>query len=345
MPPRSKLTQNRTPPTCDRHPLHSVESTGCPMCNAEKATSNYLGADKVDMPYSKPDAKTVITPEPTKTLTVSEAAKHLCVAPRTVMKWVDNGRLKASKGPSGIVYIGVDDLAAFMIEHAMAVPAELKALTRSIEVLPEHGPPLTAPDEQTTPVAEPTLQTIHEARWKGSVCSACGNEECYGTCPGYAQWEKEFLESERRKKGTGVIQTEPAGDTYFSQDVSAGNGVESVGEWKTSIITIETDKGKKQKVKAKLLGYVAVHDTLKRDTKDPNYTLTAAAVGLVIAQLDIELDCQRMGHFLMSKCAYALSRKTREDIVKKMPDWVLAWIRICRAERKYVEPKYIEQGG
>lgn len=129
---------------------------------------------------------------------------------------------------------------------------------------------------------------------------------------------------------------------YFSQEDSGGK---EVGSWKDATIVVETERGKKVKVKAKTLGYVAVHGTLKKDDKDPNYTLTASAVGLVIAQLDSGIDCMRMGHFLMSKCAYALSRKTREDIVKKLPNWVLNWIRTCRHERKYVEPKYVEQEG
>lgn len=56
-----------------------------------------------------------------------EAAKLLNVAPRTVCKWFDSGRLKGYRVPgSQDRRIPREKLKAFLVEHGMMLPAELE---------------------------------------------------------------------------------------------------------------------------------------------------------------------------------------------------------------------------
>lgn len=38
--------------------------------------------------------------------------------------------------------------------------------------------------------------------WKDSVCAACGKPDCYGTCPEYIEFERNFLELMEQKELT-----------------------------------------------------------------------------------------------------------------------------------------------
>ena len=33
-----------------------------------------------------------------------------------------------------------------------------------------------------------------EEMWDSSYCAACGRDECYGDCPFYAAWERNFID-------------------------------------------------------------------------------------------------------------------------------------------------------
>jgi excisionase family DNA binding protein len=58
--------------------------------------------------------------------TTGQAARLLCVAPRTVCKWFDQGRLRGYRVPgSQDRRIPREQLIAFIAEHSLAVPAEL----------------------------------------------------------------------------------------------------------------------------------------------------------------------------------------------------------------------------
>lgn len=64
-----------------------------------------------------------------KTLTTGQAAKFLQVAPRTVMKWVDHGKLKAEREPgTNNRLIAPADLVEFMRLYDLETPAELLAM-------------------------------------------------------------------------------------------------------------------------------------------------------------------------------------------------------------------------
>lgn len=49
-------------------------------------------------------------------------------------------------------------------------------------------------------LAEEAQKIADEQRWASSVCAACGVGDCYGTCPGYAEWEAAFLASDKDSK-------------------------------------------------------------------------------------------------------------------------------------------------
>jgi excisionase family DNA binding protein len=58
--------------------------------------------------------------------TTGQAAKLLCVAPRTVCKWFDAGHLRGYRIPgSQDRRIPQESLVAFITEHGLALPAEL----------------------------------------------------------------------------------------------------------------------------------------------------------------------------------------------------------------------------
>lgn len=58
--------------------------------------------------------------------TTGQAAKLLCVAPRTVCKWFDSGRLRGYRVPgSQDRRIPRESLVHFITEHGLALPAEL----------------------------------------------------------------------------------------------------------------------------------------------------------------------------------------------------------------------------
>jgi CheY-like chemotaxis protein len=52
-------------------------------------------------------------------------ARVLQVTPATVASWIDQGHLKGHKTPTGRRRVASADLAAFLTEHGMPVPAEL----------------------------------------------------------------------------------------------------------------------------------------------------------------------------------------------------------------------------
>jgi hypothetical protein len=62
-------------------------------------------------------------------LDTAAVAKHVQVAPRTVSKWVDQGMLPGERdATTGNRSVSPQDLAAFMLRHNMALPAELASV-------------------------------------------------------------------------------------------------------------------------------------------------------------------------------------------------------------------------
>lgn len=74
-----------------------------------------------------------------KVLTTGEAAKYCGVNFRTVIRWIERGKLKAYKLPGrGDHRIQVEDFVAFLQSNAMPVPDELGSQKRSVLVIEDQ---------------------------------------------------------------------------------------------------------------------------------------------------------------------------------------------------------------
>ncbi|GAB3091929.1 response regulator [Aestuariicella hydrocarbonica] len=72
-------------------------------------------------------------------LTTGEAAKYVGVNFRTVIRWIERGKLKAYKLPGrGDHRIQVSDFVAFLQEHQMPVPPDLAVQKRSVLVIEDQ---------------------------------------------------------------------------------------------------------------------------------------------------------------------------------------------------------------
>ncbi len=79
-----------------------------------------------------------------RVLTTGEAAKYCGVNFRTVIRWIERGKLKAYKLPGrGDHRIQVDDFVAFMRENQIPVPEELAEVSRTVLVV-EDQPEMAA---------------------------------------------------------------------------------------------------------------------------------------------------------------------------------------------------------
>ncbi|TQV71795.1 response regulator [Exilibacterium tricleocarpae] len=79
-----------------------------------------------------------------RVLTTGEAAKYCGVTFRTVIRWIERGRLKAYKLPGrGDHRIRADDFVAFLRENQMPVPGDLADDNRMILVI-EDQPEMAA---------------------------------------------------------------------------------------------------------------------------------------------------------------------------------------------------------
>ena len=72
----------------------------------------------------------------TKTLTTGEAAKYCGVSFRTVIRWIERGKLKAFKLPGrGDNRIRVEDFINFLNENDIPIPSELQPQTKRVLVV------------------------------------------------------------------------------------------------------------------------------------------------------------------------------------------------------------------
>ena len=60
-----------------------------------------------------------------KTLTTYDIAEHCQVTPRTVIQWINEGKLKAYRTPGNHSRVSVEDFLDFLKKYNMPVPAEL----------------------------------------------------------------------------------------------------------------------------------------------------------------------------------------------------------------------------
>jgi len=74
-----------------------------------------------------------------RVLTTGEAAKYSGVNFRTVIRWIERGKLKAYKLPGrGDHRIQVEDFVEFLLANAMPVPDELASQNRSVLVIEDQ---------------------------------------------------------------------------------------------------------------------------------------------------------------------------------------------------------------
>jgi excisionase family DNA binding protein len=74
-----------------------------------------------------------------KVLTTGEAAKYCGVNFRTVIRWIERGKLKAYKLPGrGDHRIQVKDFVAFLDENEMPIPSELGSVNRNVLVIEDQ---------------------------------------------------------------------------------------------------------------------------------------------------------------------------------------------------------------
>jgi excisionase family DNA binding protein len=74
-----------------------------------------------------------------KVLTTGEAAKYCGVNFRTVIRWIEKGRIKAYKLPGrGDHRIQVEDFVAFLHSNDMPIPAEFEQPNRSVLVIEDQ---------------------------------------------------------------------------------------------------------------------------------------------------------------------------------------------------------------
>lgn len=82
-------------------------------------------------------------------LTTGEAAKHCGVNFRTVIRWIEKGRLKAYKLPGrGDHRIQLQDFVAFLRQNQMPIPAELVGANNKILII-EDQPEMAAAIRRT----------------------------------------------------------------------------------------------------------------------------------------------------------------------------------------------------
>ena len=85
-------------------------------------------------------AQSTPTIEPDKLLTSHEAGLLIQVNPSTINKWVEQGRIQAFRTPGGHRRIRARDLATFLNDTGMPVPAALAFAQRKVILIADDDP-------------------------------------------------------------------------------------------------------------------------------------------------------------------------------------------------------------
>ena len=73
-------------------------------------------------------------------LTSHEVASLVQVSPSSVLKWIDQGKLKAYRTPGGHRRVASDELLGFLRAHQLPVPAELEEHRLLLLVIDDEAP-------------------------------------------------------------------------------------------------------------------------------------------------------------------------------------------------------------
>jgi excisionase family DNA binding protein len=89
-----------------------------------------------------------------KQYTTHDVGQLLEVDPSTISKWIDRGWLEAFRTPGGHRRVRLEDLLAFLAEHDMPVPVELRGRKLTFVVVDDEKAALDAVRRTFRPFAE-----------------------------------------------------------------------------------------------------------------------------------------------------------------------------------------------
>lgn len=108
-----------------------------------------------------------------KVLTTGEAAKYCGVTFRTVIRWIERGRLKAYKLPGrGDHRIQIEDFVQFLQQNQMPVPSEL-ADTNPLILIVEDQQEMAAAIRRVLTRAGYSVEVAHDGFIAGALLSRC----------------------------------------------------------------------------------------------------------------------------------------------------------------------------
>lgn len=105
-----------------------------------------------------------------------------------------------------------------------------------------------------------------------------------------------------------------------------------------TIEVVLDDTDKKKKVKARVFGQIAVHPSLeKSDRIRGDFTISSVTIGVCIVAVSTEADAFKIGEVLWRKACLAFREKEWQDVIAKLPPWVIPWCRAMRNAVKYLD--------
>lgn len=110
--------------------------------------------------------------------------------------------------------------------------------------------------------------------------------------------------------------------------------------WKSRLLTVSLwreslQESRKQTIKAKVFGSVAVHASL---TDNGRWTLSLVPADVSIAQFRLEEDAMRAGELLQRYCTLVLLESDVRKLRHLLPAWVEPWVLRMKAAQRFLEP-------
>lgn len=104
--------------------------------------------------------------------------------------------------------------------------------------------------------------------------------------------------------------------------------------WQTRKVKIETESGW-HTIEGKCLGSLVVHPTFETENgKKDTWNLTHEPTSLMIAYTVSENESMMIGEILWNNHCIAMRGKTKEEVLAKLPAWVINWARACRDNKR-----------
>lgn len=111
-------------------------------------------------------------------------------------------------------------------------------------------------------------------------------------------------------------------------------------EWRKQEIAIPTERDRSrgmrwQRVPAIILGPLAIHTDLSDEHK---MALTHTPTMLRVAAVATDDDAIKIARFLHARFLAAFSRRLKQDVCYRLPNWVKYWLQACTVAAGWVEP-------